>query len=242
MSPSEESHSPAGTPPRPSSHKRILIAIEEEDERRTFKSPYGGSAATSPTNSSSTCTSPKRSGVKSSDFRGVSKCAKDGRWQSRIRVGKKVKYLGRFKTEIDAAKKYDEAALALHGKRSTLNFEMTEQEIEFALLHAAEKRLELGLVDSLSSSSSRMPSSRSVSPAPEEDNTADEEEEGGGELGEEPTIVLEKRLPPPQPLIVMTPLVAAALGGAPAPATTHEDQNAAVCLMWLKMSLVQGLM
>jgi hypothetical protein len=44
-------------------------------------------------------------------YTGVSKCAKDGRWQSRIRVGKKVKYLGRFRTEMDAAKKYDEVSV-----------------------------------------------------------------------------------------------------------------------------------
>lgn len=167
----------------------------------------------------------------------MSKCAKDGRWQSRIRVGKKVKYLGRFKTEMDAARKYDEAALALHGKRSTLNFEMTEQEIEFALLHAAEKRVELGLVDSSSSTPSRMSSSRSASPIPEEDHSADEEEE----RGEEPTIVLEKRLPPPQLVVVRAASTALAFGPPPA-TTTHEDQNAAVCLMWLKMSLGQGLM
>ena len=90
----------------------------------------------------------KRSGVKSSDFRGVSKCAKDGRWQSRIRVGKKVKYLGRFKTEEAAAARYDEAALALHGRRATLNFELTEEELERALMNIAEKRVEFGFDES----------------------------------------------------------------------------------------------
>lgn len=64
----------------------------------------------------------KRSREQSSKFRGVSKCSKDGRWQARIRVGKTVKYLGRFKNEEDAAHCYDQAAARLHGKRAQFNF------------------------------------------------------------------------------------------------------------------------
>jgi len=64
----------------------------------------------------------RRSRNKSSNFRGVSKCAKDGRWQARIRIGRSVKYLGRYKTEEDAARCYDVAAVKFHGDRAVLNF------------------------------------------------------------------------------------------------------------------------
>ena len=43
-----------------------------------------------------------RSLKKSSQYKGVSRCAKDGKWQARIRFKDKVVYLGRFKKEIDA--------------------------------------------------------------------------------------------------------------------------------------------
>lgn len=138
-------------------------------------------------------------------------------------MGKKVKYLGRFKTEIDAARKYDEAALALHGRRSTLNFEMSEQEVEHALLNAMAKRIELGLVES-GSSSSRVPS-RSASPAMHSAFDDDDEEEQRDENGEDEH----------QPIV---PIVQKMVNSM----TTHEDQNAAVCLMWLKMSLSNELM
>ena len=42
--------------------------------------------------------------------------------QARIRIGPHVKYLGRFKDEIDAAKRYDQAAIRFHGKRAMPNF------------------------------------------------------------------------------------------------------------------------
>lgn len=64
----------------------------------------------------------KRTKKSSSRYRGVSKCTKDGRWQARIRVGSVVKYLGRFKEEIEAAKCYDIASHKFHGKRAMPNF------------------------------------------------------------------------------------------------------------------------
>jgi hypothetical protein len=50
----------------------------------------------------------------------VSRCAKDGRWQARIRVGNTVKYLGRFRTEEIAARCYDAAFIELHGLESAI--------------------------------------------------------------------------------------------------------------------------
>lgn len=63
-----------------------------------------------------------RSKTQSSKYRGVSRCSKDGRWQARIRIGSTVKYLGRFRTEIEAAECYDVAACQYHGERAVPNF------------------------------------------------------------------------------------------------------------------------
>lgn len=64
----------------------------------------------------------KRSRQQSSKYRGVSRCKKDGRFQARIRVGSSVKYLGRFKTELEAAMCYDVAAIHYHGTKAVPNF------------------------------------------------------------------------------------------------------------------------
>lgn len=98
------------------------------------KAAEGGGPPAPSANSAETGTSEaptkQRSRAKSSHFRGVSRCAKDGRWQARIRIGRSVKYLGRYKTEMDAAKRYDIAAKKYHGVRAVLNFsEMTNLSI-----------------------------------------------------------------------------------------------------------------
>lgn len=163
--------------------RRLASPTMDPETRKSARSspkvPQSRKAYLSPTNSSLA----KRSGVKSSDFRGVSKCAKDGRWQSRIRVGKKVKYLGRFKTEEAAALRYDEAALALHGRRATLNFDLSEDELERALALVAEKRAEFGFDESdVNEDYSPRPStsrtsSRSTSPSHSYDDDVVEEED-----------------------------------------------------------------
>ena len=75
--------------------------------------------------------SPKypRSRMPTSAYRGVSRCTKDGRWQARIRVCKEVVYLGRYPTEEQAARRYDEAARLHHGTAAMLNF-VTQEDLE----------------------------------------------------------------------------------------------------------------
>ena len=68
----------------------------------------------------------QRSKEQSSKFRGVSRCAKDGRWQARIRDTTGVRYLGRYVTEEEAARKYDDVARAMHGGNAMLNFPTAE--------------------------------------------------------------------------------------------------------------------
>jgi hypothetical protein len=70
-----------------------------------------------------------RSRQATSKFRGVSRCTKDGRWQARIRIEKSVVYLGRFPTEEQAAKCYDEAARKHHGAQAMLNF-VTDEDMK----------------------------------------------------------------------------------------------------------------
>lgn len=64
----------------------------------------------------------KRNNTPTSKFRGVSLCNNDVKWQARIRIGKVVKYLGRFKEEVDAARRYDKAAKIYHKERAIFNF------------------------------------------------------------------------------------------------------------------------
>jgi len=56
-----------------------------------------------------------------SRFKGVSFDAESGRWLAQIWVGKRNRKLGRFKTEIEAAKSYNDAASELHGPFALLN-------------------------------------------------------------------------------------------------------------------------
>lgn len=59
---------------------------------------------------------------RSSQFRGVYHDKQRGKWRASISAYRKTVALGRFNTEIEAARAYDEAARAMHGEFATLNF------------------------------------------------------------------------------------------------------------------------
>jgi hypothetical protein len=57
---------------------------------------------------------------KSSVYKGV--CAKPGKWESAIRVKRKLIHIGYFKNECDAAKAYDKSARKYFGEFARPNF------------------------------------------------------------------------------------------------------------------------
>lgn len=57
---------------------------------------------------------------KTSKFKGVTRCKTTGRWCADIRADKRYR-LGRFNTEEEAAKAYDQKAVELHGEFATTN-------------------------------------------------------------------------------------------------------------------------
>jgi len=64
----------------------------------------------------------KRSGATQSKYKGIYWRKKTGRWEVRIMFEKKAIHLGRFRSEIDAARAYDRGAMKYHGEFACLNF------------------------------------------------------------------------------------------------------------------------
>ena len=56
-----------------------------------------------------------------STYKGVSWFKRDKRWKAQIRINTKLKHLGYFTSEIDAAKSYNKAAIEAFGEFSKLN-------------------------------------------------------------------------------------------------------------------------
>lgn len=63
-----------------------------------------------------------RSNNKTSQFKGVSRCKNDEKWRVQLHKSGKPVHGGMFVSEIDAAKKYDEMAIAMYGEYASLNF------------------------------------------------------------------------------------------------------------------------
>lgn len=57
----------------------------------------------------------------SSQFKGVCWCKRRKKWQTQIYINKKVKFLGYFETEEEAALAYNEGAKKYHGEFAHLN-------------------------------------------------------------------------------------------------------------------------
>lgn len=58
----------------------------------------------------------------SSRYKGVTWCKWSGRWAAYIHLNKRIRNLGRFESEIEAAHAHDAAARKLHGEFARLNF------------------------------------------------------------------------------------------------------------------------
>lgn len=63
----------------------------------------------------------KTSAKKTSIYKGVYFCKSDRKWRASIKHNRKQTSLGRFNSEIDAAKAYNNAALSLFGEFAHLN-------------------------------------------------------------------------------------------------------------------------
>ena len=59
--------------------------------------------------------------ITSSKYKGVCWCKRHKKWQAQIMINKKVKYLGYFTSEIDAALAYNEGAKKYFGEFAYLN-------------------------------------------------------------------------------------------------------------------------
>ena len=68
------------------------------------------------------CNRKKISSETSSKHIGIYFEKRTGRWTAKIRANGKRLWLGRFTSEIDAAKAYDAAAQKYHGEFAQLNF------------------------------------------------------------------------------------------------------------------------
>jgi hypothetical protein len=63
-----------------------------------------------------------------SKYKGVTRDSASSSWKARIRVNLKLIHIGRFKTEVEAARAYDNAARQLFGEFACVNFPMGDEQ------------------------------------------------------------------------------------------------------------------
>ncbi|MBN2018712.1 MAG: hypothetical protein JW749_00630 [Sedimentisphaerales bacterium] len=85
------------------------------------------------THSENACNRPKISSKTSSRYIGVYYEKSTGKWTAKIRVNGRRLWLGRFDSEIEAARAYDRAAIKYHGEFARLNFPREDYLDEFPL-------------------------------------------------------------------------------------------------------------
>jgi hypothetical protein len=91
------------------------------DHRCRNKSCYNIEHLRLATNTQNRANQAKRSGC-ASRFKGVVWAKPCQQWKAQIRAGGRVRFLGYFNDECEAAQAYDRASLELHGEFSVLNF------------------------------------------------------------------------------------------------------------------------
>lgn len=75
-----------------------------------------------PANDSENGANARRGGYGSSQYRGVHRRTATSSWIAQIGIGGKIRYLGAFASEVEAALAYDAAALEARGEFAFLNF------------------------------------------------------------------------------------------------------------------------
>jgi hypothetical protein len=81
------------------------------------------------THSQNSCNSNINKAGRSSQYRGVSFDRKRKYWNVQVVLEGKYVFFGRYKSEIEAAKAYDEAARKYHGEFARLNFPKTADSV-----------------------------------------------------------------------------------------------------------------
>jgi len=91
------------------------------------------------THSQNTCNKQNKRAGCSSQYRGVSFDRKRKYWNVQVVLEGKYVFFGRYKSEIEAAKAYDEAARKYHGEFARLNFPESADSVQRAAYRTESK-------------------------------------------------------------------------------------------------------